>query len=212
MRRNFLYKISLVFLIFIGSLLTLPEDISSQTQLKQGIFLFSSPMLRDPEFLHTVVFLISYEKKRGMGIIINRPTEIPLTEVIPELGGVRELTSPLFVGGPVNRNMLLVLLQSDKPPSTAQKVFEDVYFAEDKETITEVLENSNLHKKIRVYAGYSGWGSRQLDWEVERGDWIVVDADKEKLFNNDPSTVWPSIFETQKLIYVRNVLPSSYLP
>lgn len=212
MRRNFLYKISLVFLIFIGSLLTLPEDISSQTQLKQGIFLFSSPRLRDPEFLHTVIFLISYEEEGGMGIIINRPTEIPLTEVIPELGGVRELTSPLFVGGPVNRNMLLVLLQSDKPPSTAQKVFEDVYFADDKETITEVLENSNLHKKIRVYAGYSGWGPRQLDWEVERGDWIVVDADKEKLFNNDPSTVWPSIFETQKLIYVRNVLPSSYLP
>ena len=166
--------------------------------LKQGIFLFAAPRLSDPHFLHSVVLLITYDKGGALGLIINRPTNIPLDEALPKMEGMEELSQPLYFGGPVHRNFLLALFRSDQQPKGAQKVFSDVYFTGGKEALRDVLLNQGPDRAVRVYAGYAGWGPGQLDREVGRGDWIMMDADQETVFSKDPSEIWPALFEKEK--------------
>lgn len=166
--------------------------------LKQGVFLFAAPKLSDPHFLHSVVLLVTYGKEGALGVIINRPTDIPLDEALPKMEGIEGLSQPLFLGGPVNRNFLLALFRSDKQPEGAQKVFSDVYFTGDREALGDALLNRGPKRAVRVYAGYAGWGPGQLDREVGRGDWIIMDADQETVFSEDPPEIWPALFEKER--------------
>lgn len=176
--------------------------------LKQGVFLFAAPKLNDPHFLHSVVLLVTYDKEGALGVIINRPSDIPLDEALPKMEGIEELSQPLFSGGPVNRNFLLALFRSDKQPKGAQKVFSDVYFTGGREALRDALLNRGPDRAVRVYAGYAGWGPGQLDREVGRGDWIIMDADQETVFSEDPSEIWPALFGWEKdEIQIRGLKP-----
>jgi len=76
----------------------------------------------------------------------------------------------------------------------SQRVFDDVYFTGRKEVILSLLQNKPLNTRIRVYAGFAGWASGQLEHEIMRGDWITINAEAKKIFAEEPSGIWPSIF------------------
>ena len=179
-----------------------PEGISSEP-LKPGVFLVSSPRLRDPNFLHTVVFLVTYGKEGASGLIINRPTDVPLHQALPDIKGIEHLSKPVYFGGPVNFDRMLALLRTDAALPGAQKVLDDVYFAADGTIVTDALRNLNADKTIRIYAGYSGWSPGQLDSEMARGDWIRREADPAAIFSEDPSQLWPAFFEKEEKIEIR---------
>lgn len=172
--------------------------------LKPGIFLFAGPDLRDPNFFQTVVLLIHYEKAGAMGVIINKPTEIPLEEVLPDVEGIQKQSLPIYLGGPVSKDHMLALLRSDKPPQGSIKVFKDVYYTGSKDVLIEMLQKQSSNKNVRVYAGFAGWAPGQLEYEVSRGDWVISYADADMIFSEDPSMVWPEIFKIQEQIEIRN--------
>jgi putative transcriptional regulator len=173
-------------------------------RLKPGVLLFAVPELRDPNFFQTVVLLIHYEKAGAMGVIINKPTEFSLDEVLPDLEEAQKPPLPVFFGGPVSQNHMLVLLRSKKPPNGAIKVFKDVYYTGDKDVLIQMLRKQSSHKDLRVYAGFAGWAPGQLEHEVSRGDWVVSYANADMIFSEDPSKVWPEIFKIQEQIEIRN--------
>lgn len=177
--------------------------------LRQGAFLVSSPHLRDPNFLQTVVLLVTYGTEGASGLIINRPSEIPLPKALPDIEGIEKLSQPVYFGGPVNLNLMLALLRADASLPGAQNVLADIYFTTNRKTLTDALRNRNPGKTIRVYAGYSGWGPGQLDHEFARGDWIVMDADPDSVFSEDPSKLWSSFFENREKIQIRFPKPAS---
>jgi putative transcriptional regulator len=177
---------------------------SPVASLKQGVFLFAIPELRDPNFSQTVVLLVNYEKNGAMGLIINRPTEVSLEEALPDVKEIQGQSLPVFFGGPVGQDHMVVLLRTNKPPQKTLKVLKDVYFTGSKNTLVETLKKRGSHDKVRVYAGYAGWAPGQLEHEVSRGDWVVHHADADMVFAEDPSTIWPQIFDLQEEIEIRN--------
>lgn len=172
----------------------------SPLHLKQGVFLVAVPQLLDPHFRRTVVLLIAYDKQGAAGVIINRPTDVPLEQALPNLKGIEALSSSLFFGGPVSQNHLTVLLRSDKSLDGAHKVFDNVYVTEKKDHLAEILRNPNPGKNLRIYSGYSGWGPGQLDQEVGRGDWIIITADQDIIFSEEPSKIWPELLKKRERI------------
>lgn len=186
-----------------------PERVGGEP-LRQGAFLFSSPRLRDPNFLHTVVLLLTYGKEGASGLIINRPTDVPLEKVLPDLDGIEKVSKPVYFGGPVSTNLMLTLLRSDASLPGARKVLDDVYVTASRKILMEALRNQNPDKQIRIYAGYSGWAPGQLDREFERGDWISMAADPESVFSEDPSKLWSTFFEDQGKIQIRFQEPESH--
>jgi putative transcriptional regulator len=174
------------------------ETISFNTHetvpLSQGVFLVAKPHLSDPNFIHSVILLVSYGKEGAMGVVINKPAFIQLRQIVPEVKGMKEAAIPLYKGGPVNAADLTVLFTSDIPQEDAQRVFDDVYFTGRKEVILSLLQNKPENTRLRVYSGYAGWAPGQLEHEIMRGDWITINADVKKIFAEEPSRIWPSIF------------------
>ncbi|MBI3597495.1 MAG: YqgE/AlgH family protein [Nitrospirae bacterium] len=194
-------------LMLVGIVPAIPAGASGPVRtgkpLRPGIFLFSSPRLHDPNFLHTVVLLVTYGKEGASGLIINRPTDIPLVQAIPDLEGTEKLSKPIYFGGPVSTNLMLVLLRSDSSLEGARKILGNIYFTASRKILTDALGNPDPDKKVRVYAGYSGWAPMQLDAEFVRGDWVIKDADPGAVFAEDPSKIWPAFFEGQEKIQIR---------
>jgi putative transcriptional regulator len=169
----------------------------------KGKFLVAARKLIDPNFVQTVVFLIDYEQNGAMGVIINRPLEMKLSEVFNDIKALQKRTDTVFSGGPVMRNQLLLLVRTDARPDGSLRVFQDVYVASQLELIGQMIKNEEKGDRFRVYSGYAGWGRGQLDQEIKRGDWHILPADADTIFNKAASEIWPELIHRSTLKYVR---------
>ena len=194
-------------LVVAGAPATEPGGGRPVSHLRQGAFLFSVPALRDPNFSETVILLVSHGPGGAMGVIINRPTKISIGQVLHDVEGLEELPMAVYFGGPVSRNQLSILWRSEGPPQEAVTVFDDIQFTGNRDALLKVLQHADPDTQVRVYAGYAGWGSGQLEREVFRGDWVVANADRYMIFSDDPSEVWPEIFRLHDKMEVRGPHP-----
>lgn len=190
----------------LGSLLShfstnIPSD--GDRRLAKGKFLVAARKLADYNFSQTVVLLIEYDPNRALGLIINRPTEMKLSIVFKDLKELQNRTDTLFLGGPVMRNQLLMLVRTGARPDGSVQVLQDVYVVSQLKLIEQMIENEEKGNRFRVYAGYAGWGPGQLDQEVKRGDWHILPADTDTVFNKAPSEMWPELIHRSSLKFVR---------
>lgn len=162
--------------------------------LKQGVLLIATPKLEDPNFIHTVILVVSYGREGAFGLIINRPSGIDLKKIFPYLDGVADGAYPVYLGGPVEQDNMSILFTTDTPPKGARKVSGNLYFAYDKNILVPELQHRNPNNKMRVYAGSAGWAHGQLEYEIMRGAWLTIEANQDIIFTENPFKVWPSIF------------------
>lgn len=163
------------------------------TDLAKGKFLVAGRDLRDPNFAETVVLLIEYTADGAMGVVINRPTAVPLSEVFPEIEELRQRADRVHIGGPVGRTQLLLLVQSPHRHEGAHQVFGDVYVSGSRALLHRLAGETATGEKFRAYAGYAGWAPGQLDHEVSRGDWHILPATAQTIFDAAPEAIWPEL-------------------
>lgn len=172
--------------------------------LASGSFLVASRSLGDPRFRETVVLLIGYGSGGAAGLIINRPTEIALSEMLPEVTGIGKSRDVVYYGGPVEGDRILMLVRAAAPPKNSDRVFNDVYVSASRSTLERLLARPKKGERFRVYVGYAGWAPGQLDGEVSRGDWYVVKGDAKTIFEKDHGTIWPELIRKSAQIHVRH--------
>jgi putative transcriptional regulator len=97
------------------------------------------------------------------------------------------------MGGPVARRGLVFLVRGAQSPPQSVPVLRDVYLTGDIDWVDARLQDGDLAAGLRVYAGHSGWGPGQLQNEISRGDWYVLPADADAIFNQDPASIWPEL-------------------
>jgi len=170
-----------------------PEFVRGEAGLAKGRFLVAARQLQDPNFSETVVLLIEYGENGAIGLIVNRPSDAELRAVLPDMEGLRKREDVLFIGGPVARSRISVLIRSKRAPQGATKVFDETYFSLSKETLRRLVDAPRAGERFRLYAGYAGWAPGQLDAEVARGDWKVLPGDAAEIFENEPSEVWRTL-------------------
>jgi hypothetical protein len=125
-----------------GTVLPEPELFTSSLPAK-GSFLVASRRLVDPRFQETVVLLISYGSDGATGVIINRPTEVRLVDLLPSMQGLKGRADVVYYGGPVEGHRMLILIRSREQPEESGRVFGDVFFSSSKNTLESML---NAHK------------------------------------------------------------------
>jgi putative transcriptional regulator len=155
----------------------------------RGKLLIASPALLDPNFARTVVLITEHTSEGAMGVVLNRPSETSVDEVAPELGAVVD-GEPVFIGGPVQPQALVVLAEFSEPDAAAWIVAADVGF------VAAEVEAERLERAVRrgrVYAGYSGWGAGQLEGELAEEAWIVEPPLGAELFPDDPKALWQDV-------------------
>lgn len=159
-----------------------------------GKFLVASRDLGDPNFAHTVILLIHYSNEQGsVGLVINHVTDVPLSRVFEDLKEAKGRKDPVYIGGPVELNSVLALLQTPAKPGNAEHVFGNVYLISSKTALRTALAASSDGSVFRAYVGYAGWGPGQLEHEVELGAWHIMRADAANVFHSDPDSVWPRL-------------------
>lgn len=181
-------------LIFTNSTTTFSAPFPNEP-LTKGVFLIASAHLKGSSFEKTVIFLTQYSKYGAMGIAINRPSRLKISDAFPSLKSTKA-REQLYLGGPVHPKSVLVLIKSTNS-QTIPAIIEDVYVSGGHQTqkyLTEAEENNDV---VRVYAGYAGWSPGQLEAEIQRGDWFITKADTSFIFEKETTDLWQRLTKSE---------------
>jgi putative transcriptional regulator len=170
--------------------------------LAAGRLLVAAPALLDPNFARAVVLILDHDEQGTLGIIINRPTELAVRDI---LAGWAELaTGPdvVFQGGPVGLDTALGLARlgasytdGDEEPLGWRQVYDSIGLV-DLDAPPEMLA-AEL-ESLRIFAGYAGWGPGQLAGELGQGAWYVVESTAQDAFSVRPEGLWRGVLRRQR--------------
>ena len=177
----------------------------------RGKFLIASRDLVEPTFARRVVLLLDHdEMSGGIGLIVNRPSRIPLAQVVPGLEQFTTREDYIRSGGPVERNRLFLLMRADVRPSGTEQVLADTYGSSTLGPLRNLMVSGEAESaSFIVYAGYAGWAPGQLEAEIERGDWHVAPGRSEHVFDTDATEVWPRLIRLHGGKWVDGSSPAS---
>ena len=157
---------------------------SEQENLKRlsgGVVLLARDILQDPNFDSTLVLICIHSGEGSYGLVLNRPSHMPLSEIFDGFQGLN-LKREVFIGGPVQQEQLQVLQITDTPAHEAFRVKERVFMGGKWENVSHMIETDPL--TTHLFLGYSGWAAGQLEAEIKAGAWDVYRVDIENLLLN----------------------------
>jgi putative transcriptional regulator len=163
----------------------------------QGQLLVASPSLHDPNFRRTVVLVTEHNAEGAAGLVLNRPSEAEVVEAVPQLEPLADDGEHVWVGGPVEQNAVLVLGEFLDPDDAAVPLFGSLGFP----ALDEPDDVVPLTTRRRIFAGYAGWGSGQLEDELAREDWILEPASNDDAFTEAPDELWADVLRRKGGIY-----------
>lgn len=158
-----------------------------------GQFLIAMPTLADPNFAQTVTYLCQHSAHGAMGIVISRPLNIPLADILESMRIPiqDECTAnmPVYLGGPLQPERGFVL---HCPVGNWQGTLaiSDAIGLTTSRDILEAVASGSGPEKCLIALGYAGWGEGQLEREILENAWLNVPADPEILFDLPPTQRW----------------------
>jgi putative transcriptional regulator len=165
-----------------------------------GHLLVASPQLGDPNFERTVVLMLDHGADGALGVVLNRPTGLPVEEILDAWSAQAQTAPPdvIFRGGPVSPDAVIGLARTDGDGSDQSNQWRlvldgvgtvDLAVAPDEQPVPVVA--------VRLFAGYAGWSPDQLEEEMAEGAWIVVDAMVADVFTTTAETLWHDVLQRQ---------------
>lgn len=166
-----------------------------------GRLLVASPTLADPNFARTIVLLLDVDDDGVLGVVLNRPSEVAVGEVLQPWANVVGAPRVLFRGGPVGTDSALAVatLANETQPVDDRPVGWRSLFGGtglvDLDVPSEVIVPAL--RGMRIYAGYAGWSFEQLESEIAEGAWYVVPGERQDVFYADPGDLWQQVLRRQ---------------
>lgn len=158
-------------------------------------FLIAMPGLQDPNFSRTVTLVCEHSEAGAMGIVINRPMEIQLGEVLSQLDidpKARDVSQiPVYLGGPVQTDRGFVIHDGDFSFDSTLTVTSNLSVTTSRDVL-EAIANGNGPSNRLIALGYAGWGEGQLEQEMIANAWLSGPADPEVLFATPSAERWQS--------------------
>ena len=165
--------------------------LADEAKAPNAILIVARAELPDPNFRDSIVLVMNNVAPVPAGLIVNRPTRIPVSRLFPDVEGLASLEDKVYFGGPVEVDSVSFLFRADAPPDDARKVIEGVYLSTNVELLRKLLARDKPMAGLRIFAGYAGWAPGQLQAEIERGDWKLAPADARAVFEAKPERPWP---------------------
>jgi putative transcriptional regulator len=165
----------------------------TQTATLKNQLLIAMPSLEDPNFSRTVTYICEHGEQGAMGIVLNRPTELCLADVLKhmdiggDLGDAGEQI--VFLGGPVEEERGFVLHSHTAPWDSTLAVNEELSVTTSRD-ILEAMARGDGPAHTLVALGYAGWGAGQLEREIQDNAWLSGPADQSILFDLPPDQRW----------------------
>ncbi len=156
-----------------------------------GLLLVSAPTLLDPNFNRTVVLLCEHDESGTFGLVVNRPLDLHLEDV---LDGFGYPSPPLRYGGPVQPETLHYLHRRPDLLPESQLLRDGIYWGGDFDLLRAHFGTGLLTgTDVRFFLGYAGWSAGQLGTELREPDWVLTPAIGADLFATEPDALWHTI-------------------
>ena len=180
-----------------------PEDFIAPAahRVRAGSLLLANTDLLEPTFRRSVIYVVEHNDGGTLGVVLNRPSETAVYNVLPQWAKLAARPKTMFIGGPVKRDAALCLgsLRAGIEPQgvsglrhvSGRMVMVDL--DADPDVLAPALEG------VRIFAGYSGWTIGQLEGEIERDDWMVLSALPSDVLFEQRADLWARILRRQPL-------------
>ena len=156
-----------------------------------AILLIARDELRDPNFADAVVLVMNHLGPSPIGLVVNRPTDMPVSRLFPNLKRLAALPDKVYFGGPVQLPSVWFLFRAAHRPEHAVQAFGNIYLSADHELLLRLLSRDKPTDDLRIFMGHSGWGPGQLEAEIAQGAWRLEHADADALFKHRAEHRWP---------------------
>ena len=157
-----------------------------------GQLLIATPEMQDPRFDHAVILVVRHDRDGALGLVINMPAgERPLAELLAAIGekGESDAKVPVFVGGPVQPEVVLVLHSAEYRGSGTLAVDARIALTGSPQILRDMAAKSGPQKSLLCF-GYAGWAAGQLDAEMEHNVWFTAPEDPALVFDAERDKVW----------------------
>src|SRR5918911_4253323 len=174
---------------------------NTATVVESGSALVAAPGLVDPNFHRTVVLIIEHQAAGTVGVVLNRPSDVAVHDVLPLWSPLATVPRALYVGGPVQQRSALCV--AALPAGVDAERTEGMIKVRGSLALVDLDADPDLMaprlRGLRVFAGYAGWGEGQLAAEINQGDWVVVPALAEDVLAPPDTDLWSRILRRQGL-------------
>ena len=196
-----LRTLGLIALLAAGAAAGVDADAARAASLT-GKALVARESMPDPRFQETVIYLVDHDETGALGLVVNKPTAIgPVGALLDELGiDAREFgldlqgSITLHYGGPVDPGRGFVLHSADYEIDGTRTVSSGIAMTTNPEALIDIALGQGPRRSLIIF-GYSGWGPLQLEGELARGDWKVIDADADLVLGTDHEDKWRRALE-----------------
>lgn len=158
-----------------------------------GQFLIAAKHLRDSNFYRSVVLIVEHNEAGATGLVINRPSQVTVSRALKGHFELPETGEVVFSGGPVEKEALFILHNSEEFDGNESPVVPGLYVGNSASVFEDIVvsvSEGHADLKFRIFAGCAGWSPNQLEGEIGRGDWLTFPATTDMIFHKDPYAIW----------------------
>lgn len=150
-----------------------------------GSLLLAHPALKDPNFRRAVILMSVHNAEGAMGVVLNRPMRKRLGELNGDFALGTLASVPIFSGGPVQTEQLLLVAWQPQPDGFR------LHFGVEPDRAMQLATEEGT--QLRAFLGYSGWGAGQLEGELKQNTWVVADVPEGLLAHGASDAMWRSV-------------------
>lgn len=185
-------RLLLLFSFLLSFVLALPRAVAQEAKEPNTVILVAAPNLAEPVYRQTVLIVTAIEGGRFIGVMLNRPTRRTLSSLFPDHSPSKAVVEPVFFGGPMSRSAVFALSRSQQASGTGSiPMLKNLYLAITVNVVDKLIEEAP--NDSRYYVGNVLWRPGELQDEIRRGVWSVLDADPDIVFNKDPNHLWEDL-------------------
>lgn len=177
-------------------------------------FLVATSDLNDPIFARSVILMLPPPAPPNpiiAGLIINKPTSLPLRRLFPKASVVKDQTA--YFGGPVRLNEASMLMRGSVPPGKTTHLIDGIYMSTDPKSITSAIGAARSLKNVRLFLGRAQWTRGQLHHEIMEGAWYITPPNADMVFSSSPGSIWRTLVRRAQLLKVAAPAPDeSHIP
>src|SRR3954471_22439230 len=159
--------------------------------LADTVVLVAKRQLHDRIYGSSVLLARPLGEERHVGFIVNKPTNLTLGKLFPKHLPSQKVADPVYLGGPTGAEVIFALVKGDNPGARSLTLAPGLFLAYDSRVVDHVIETQP--QQARFFAGMVMWQPNELDEELKRGLWYLLDAQPEALLNKPSDGLWEEL-------------------